>query len=75
VRKKEYDLLEYLVRNKDRVISRCELLDHVWDYREYVGSNTIDVHIKRLRDKLHDKNIIETVHGIGYKAKNTKKKN
>jgi DNA-binding response OmpR family regulator len=74
VRKKEYDLLEYLVRNKDRVISRCELLDHVWDYREYVGSNTIDVHIKRLRDKLHDKNIIETVHGIGYKAKNTKKK-
>ncbi len=74
VRKKEYDLLEYLVRNKDRVISRCELLDHVWDYREYVGSNTIDVHIKRLRDKLHDKNIIETVHGIGYKAQNTKKK-
>ena len=75
VRKKEYDLLEYLVRNKDRVISRCELLDHVWDYREYVGSNTIDVHIKRLRDKLHDKNIIETVHGIGYKAKIPKDKN
>jgi DNA-binding response OmpR family regulator len=69
IRKKEYELFEYLVRNKDRVISRCELLDHVWDYREYVGSNTIDVHIKRLRDKLGNKSLIETVHGVGYKIK------
>ncbi len=74
VRKKEYDLFEYLVRNKNRSISRCELLDHVWDYREYVGSNTIDVHIKRLREKLQDKNIIETVHGIGYVVKEKKPK-
>lgn len=69
IRKKEYDLFEYLVRNNERPISRCELLDHVWDYREYVGSNTIDVHINRLRDKLEDKEIIKTVHGIGYQAK------
>jgi DNA-binding response OmpR family regulator len=68
IRKKEYDLFEYLVRNKDRVVSRCELLDHVWDYREYVGSNTVDVHINRLRDKLGNKSIIETVHGIGYQV-------
>lgn len=68
LRKKEYDLLEYLVRNQNRTISRCELLDHVWDYREYVGSNTIDVHIKRLRDKLDDKGFIKTIHGIGYKV-------
>lgn len=67
LRKKEYSLFEYLLRNKDRAISRCELLDHVWDYREYVGSNTIDVHIKRLRDKLDNKNLIKTVHGVGYK--------
>jgi len=67
LRKKEYSLFEYLLRNKDRAISRCELLDHVWDYREYVGSNTIDVHIKRLRDKLDDKGLIKTVHGVGYK--------
>ena len=67
LRKKEYSLFEYLLRNKDRAISRCELLDHVWDYREYVGSNTIDVHIKRLRDKLDSKSIIKTVHGVGYK--------
>ena len=74
IRKKEYDLFEYLVKNKERPISRCELLDHVWDYREYVGSNTIDVHVKRLRDKLRDKAIIQTVHGIGYRAKEKKSK-
>lgn len=73
IRKKEYDLFEYLVRNKGRVVSRCELLDHVWDYREYIGSNTVDVHIKRLRDKLEDKNLIETVHGVGYQVKDPKK--
>ena len=67
LRKKEYDLLEYLVKNKERTVSRCELLDHVWDYREYVGSNTIDVHIKRIRDKIDNKNLIKTVHGKGYK--------
>ncbi len=74
VRRKEYDLFEYLVRNSGRIVSRCELLDHVWDYREYIGSNTVDVHIKRLRDKLDDKNIIETIHGVGYKAINKSKK-
>ncbi len=74
LRKKEYALFEYLVRNKDRAISRCELLDHVWDYREYVGSNTIDVHIKRLRDKLEDKSMISTIHGVGYKMKAKKPK-
>ena len=73
LRKKEYDLLEYLVKNKDRTVSRCELLDHVWDYREYVGSNTIDVHIKRIRDKLDNKNLIQTVHGKGYKIVDYKK--
>jgi DNA-binding response OmpR family regulator len=68
LRRKEYELLEYLVRHKDRTVSRCELLDHVWDYRDYVGSNTIDVHIKRIRDKLDKKSLIRTVHGRGYKV-------
>ncbi len=72
LRKKEYQLLEYLVRNKNRTVSRCELLDHVWDYRSYTGSNTIDVHVKRLRDKLPRKGIIETVHGQGYRIKDSK---
>jgi DNA-binding response OmpR family regulator len=74
LRKKEYALFEYLAQNKDRVVSRCEILDHVWDYREYVGSNTIDVHIKRLRDKLENKGIIHTIHGIGYKVMSKKLK-
>jgi DNA-binding response OmpR family regulator len=74
LRKKEYALFEYLARNKDRAISRCELLDHVWDYREYVGSNTIDVHIKRLRDKLSDKRVISTIHGVGYRVRDRKLK-
>lgn len=68
LRKKEYELLEYLARNRNRTVSRCELLDHVWDYRSYTGSNTVDVHIKRIRDKVPS-NIIETVHGQGYKVK------
>lgn len=72
LRKKEYELLEYLCRNKNRTVSRCELLDHVWDYRSYTGSNTIDVHVKRLRDKLPTKGLIETVHGQGYRVKETK---
>ncbi len=72
LRKKEYQLLEYLIRNKNRTVSRCELLDHVWDYRSYTGSNTIDVHVKRLRDKLPNKAFIQTVHGQGYRIKDVK---
>ena len=72
LRKKEYQLLEYLVRNRNRTVSRCELLDHVWDYRSYTGSNTIDVHVKRLRDKIPCKGLIETVHGQGYRVKEPK---
>jgi len=74
LRKKEFELLEYLVKNKDRTISRCELLDHVWDYRDYIGSNTIDVHIKRIRDKLDRKDLIRTIHGRGYKVVDYKSK-
>jgi DNA-binding response OmpR family regulator len=73
LRRREFALLEYMVRNKNRTISRAELLDHVWDYRRATGSNTVDVHIKRLRDKLMDKDIIETVHGFGYTVKEKKK--
>lgn len=72
IRNKEYDLFEYLVRNKERPVSRCELLDHVWDFRDYVGSNTIDVHVNRLREKLEDRDIIGTVHGVGYVVKDKK---
>lgn len=72
LRKKEYELFEYLARNRNRVVSRCELLDHVWDYRSYTGSNTVDVHVKRIRDKISNKALIETVHGQGYRIRDTK---
>jgi DNA-binding response OmpR family regulator len=73
LRKQEYNLLEYLVRNKNRTVTRYELMDHVWDYRKYNHSNTIDVHVKRLRDKLGDRDLIQTVHGVGYKVVEKKK--
>lgn len=66
---KEYDLLEFLAKNKGRVFTREELLDSVWG-DEYDGElRTVDVHVRRLRGKLDNENsssIIETVFGIGY---------
>jgi DNA-binding response OmpR family regulator len=70
LRKKEFHLLEYLARNVGRVITREMILDHVWDSMEEPVTNTIDVHIKYLRDhidKEFDKKLIKTVHGMGYK--------
>ncbi len=52
--KKEYQLLEYFIRNRERTITRAELTDHVWDYKKLQSSNTVDVHIKKLREKLSD---------------------
>ncbi|MCC7289713.1 response regulator transcription factor [bacterium] len=72
LRRREFALLEYMVKNKERTITRAELLDHVWDYRRSTGSNTVDVHVKRLRDKLMDKDLIETVHGFGYAMRDKK---
>lgn len=66
---KEYDLLEFLLKNKNRVFSREELLDKVWGM-DYDGElRTVDVHVRRLRAKLDDENeksIIETIFGVGY---------
>lgn len=50
--RREYLLLEYLLRNKERAVTRAELLDHVWDYRKSFGSNTVDVHVQKLRSKI-----------------------
>jgi len=66
---KEYELLGFLVRNKNIVFSREELLDKVWEY-DYDGElRTVDVHVRRLRSKLDidgAKSIIETAFGTGY---------
>lgn len=69
LRRKEYNLLTYLVKNKYRAISRSELLDNIWDYKRINNSNTVDVHINRLRDKLGDKKNIKTIYGYGYQLR------
>lgn len=66
---KELELLYYLASHPNHVFSRDKLLDQIWEY-DYVGdSRTVDVHIKRLREKIHDheKWSIATVWGVGYK--------
>lgn len=70
LRRKEFDLLEYLVINRKRVVSKEEILEHVWEKGIYVFSNTVEVHIKSLRDKfekLVGKKIIRTIRGFGYR--------
>lgn len=68
---KEFELLEILIKNKGRVMTRDFLLDKIWGY-EYVGeTRTVDVHVRHLRQKIEqdDKNpvYIQTIRGIGYK--------
>jgi two-component system OmpR family response regulator len=70
LRRKEFDLLEYMLINKGRVISKEEILEHVWDQGIYVFSNTVEVHIRSLRARLNKhvgKKFIKTVRGFGYK--------
>ncbi|MDA3894020.1 MAG: response regulator transcription factor [Salinivirgaceae bacterium] len=70
--KKEYDLLSYLVLNKNRVLDRMQLTEHIWGdfYEDDYDSNYIDVHIKNIRKKLQkydDSAWIKTLRGIGYR--------
>ena len=69
VTKKEYDLLVYLLQNKNKVVSREQIIDAVWGY-DYVGNtNSVDVYIRHLRSLIDEKygvKIIETVRGFGY---------
>lgn len=69
---KEYAILEYLALNRNRVISRTELSEHVYDMNFDLDSNIIDVYINRLRkkiDKGHDLSLIQTKRGEGYMLK------
>jgi len=65
--RKEFALLSELARNQGRVLTREVLLDRVWGVTYYGDSRTLDVHIRRLRQKLGDPSVIETVTGIGYR--------
>lgn len=67
---REFKLLEYLLRNKDRVVTRTMLLEQVWDYRFDPHTSLIDTHISRLRRKIDDgfdKPLLHTVRGSGYR--------
>lgn len=73
--KKEYELLEYLLRNKNTAVTRDQLLNNVWDYDYYGDTNVVDVYIRYLRQKIDDKfgiRLIHTVRGVGYIIKDEK---
>jgi two-component system alkaline phosphatase synthesis response regulator PhoP len=65
--RKEFALLSELARNHGRILTREGLLDRVWGVSYYGDSRTLDVHIRRLRQKMDDPKAIETITGIGYR--------
>ena len=66
--RKEYMILEYLLRNKGQLISRNQLLEHAWDRNVDIFTNVVDTHIKNLRKKLGKSgSIIKTIYGSGYR--------
>jgi heavy metal response regulator len=66
---KEYGLLEYLMANAGRVLSRTMIIDHVWDQSFDGATNIVDVYVRHLRNKVdesHEEKLIRTVRGVGY---------
>lgn len=69
LRRKEFDILEYLVQNRGRTVTRAMIVDHVWEAGKEGWNNTVDVHIKHLRDKVDRPfkvPLIKTAYGVGY---------
>jgi DNA-binding response OmpR family regulator len=70
---KEYAVLEYLLRNKGKVMSKNNIMNHVWDFDSDILPNTVEVFIKYLRDKIDrpfcGPELIQTVRGFGYKVR------
>jgi DNA-binding response OmpR family regulator len=69
LRRKEFDILEYLARHKGKAVSRASIVDHAWHTGKETWHNTVDVHIKHLRDKIdrpYPQKLIKTAYGIGY---------
>lgn len=64
---REYELLEVLIKNRNIALSREKLLDLIWGYDFEGGTRTVDVHIQRLRHKLHLEDRIKTVYKLGYR--------
>ena len=66
---REYSILEYLIRNKGKILSRERIEDHIWNYEYEGGTNVIDVYIRYLRKKIDDSytpKLIHTIRGLGY---------
>ena len=69
---KEFSLLEYLMRQQNAVVSREQILEHIWDFSYTSLTNVVDVHIKNLRKKLGEQDYgqnIQTIRGLGYRFK------
>jgi DNA-binding response OmpR family regulator len=69
---REFFLLEYLVRNQNKVVSRMDILEHVWDIQFDIGTNVVDVYMNYLRNKIDkpfENKLIQTVVGMGYMVK------
>jgi len=69
---KEFSLLEYLMRNQGKILTKDQIISHVWDYDADILPNTVEVYIKNLRNKIdapfkNSKILIQTVRGFGYK--------
>jgi two-component system OmpR family response regulator len=68
----EFSLLEYLIRNAGKVVSKTMIMEHVWDYNFDPQTNVVEVRVSRLRDKIDrefDTKLIQTVRGVGYVLK------
>jgi len=71
---KEFDLLEYLLRNKDEIVTRNMIVENVWDSSFDNFTNVVDVYINYLRNKIDrgfDTQLIQTVRGVGYTLRST----
>jgi len=69
---REFALLEYFVRNVDRVLTRTVISEHIWEYNFDTGTNIVEVYVNKLRNKIDsksDKKLIHTVRGAGYMMK------
>lgn len=69
---KEFSLLEYLMRNSNKILTKDQIINHVWDYNADILPNTVEVYIRNLRSKIdvpfkNKESLIHTVRGFGYK--------
>jgi len=69
LKNKEFTLMNYFMQNSGKVISRARLLEEVWDRNIFCITNTVDVHVSKLRQKINkhlDNDVIKTIHCVGY---------